>query len=288
MKINEIVVISGKGGTGKTTITASLIPYIENPVIADCDVDAPDLHILLNPRNEEEELFSGSVKAKIDENLCTQCNLCYERCRFGAIKTSPPRIDTAKCEGCALCEYLCPSGAIRLDDAKTGTVYKGETEYGPMIHARLVPGEETSGKLVSKVRSEAKKRAKAEGKQNVIIDGSPGIGCNVISSITGASKVLIVTEPTLSGLHDMKRVLETARRFSGKPFLIINKCDLSPDMSEKIEQEAAEQGVPLLMKLPFNEGVVRAISEMRIPSLVEKELFKAAGWDRVISDLTDT
>ncbi|MBB6481791.1 ATP-binding protein [Spirochaeta isovalerica] len=285
MKVKEIVVISGKGGTGKTTFTASLAPFLKDVVIADCDVDAPDLHILLNPRIEEESIFSGSAKARIDEDLCTRCNLCAEHCRFGAIDKTP-RINPMKCEGCGVCEYICPADAITLKDVTTGKVYKGITEYGPMVHARLVPGEETSGKLVSRVRNEAKKRAESEEKPYVLIDGSPGIGCNVISSITGASTVVIVTEPTLSGLHDLKRVLEVAARFSGKAYVVINKYDLSREMSEKIEIEAEKSGAPVLMKLPFDKKIVQAVTGKKIPSLAEEELFLSAGWKNLLKTLT--
>ncbi|MBN2657166.1 MAG: ATP-binding protein [Spirochaetales bacterium] len=286
MKIKEIVVISGKGGTGKTTLTASLVPFLEDAVIADCDVDAPDLHILLNPRSEEEETFSGSAKAVINEDLCTHCNLCIDHCRFGAIDDTP-RINPMKCEGCGVCEYICPVDAIALNDVTTGTVFKGMTGYGPMVHARLVPGEETSGKLVSQVRNEAKKRAESDGKRYVLIDGSPGIGCNVISSITGASTVLIVTEPTLSGLHDMKRVLEVAARFSGKVFVIINKYDLSVEMTRRIEKEAEDNNAPVLMKLPFDKKIVQAVTEKKIPSLAEPDLFEMAGWKNLLQRLRD-
>lgn len=284
MGINEIVVISGKGGTGKTTITASLVPFLKDVVIADCDVDAPDLHILLDPKDEKSEIFSGSQKARLDEEICTKCGLCSESCRFRAIDETP-QINPMKCEGCGVCEYVCPVDAITLHDVTTGTVFTGETSYGPMVHARLVPGEETSGKLVSKVRNEAKKIAVEQGRSTVIIDGSPGIGCNVISSITGASSVLIVTEPTLSGLHDLKRVLDVADRFSGKAYVLINKYDLSVEMTVKIEEEARSRNAQVLMKLPFNKALVQSVTEKTIPSLREKEFFREAGFDRLIENL---
>lgn len=287
MDINEIVVISGKGGTGKTTITASLVPFLKDVVIADCDVDAPDLHILLNPQSEREEIFSGSQKARIDLDKCSHCNLCVDHCKFGAI-SGEPQINLMKCEGCGVCELVCPVGAVSLGDVTTGTVYTGVTAYGPMVHARLIPGEETSGKLVSKVRNDAKKIAADKNKSTVIIDGSPGIGCNVISSITGASKVLIVTEPTLSGLHDLKRVLEVAARFSGKVYVVINKYDLSVEMSDKIEKESEKHKAPVLMKIPFDRKIVKAVTDKAIPSVKEEKFFRQAGWDHLLKEITSS
>ncbi|MCP4295499.1 MAG: (4Fe-4S)-binding protein, partial [Proteobacteria bacterium] len=203
MSVREIVVISGKGGTGKTTFTASLVPFLDNCVIADCDVDAPDIHILLEPEVKKREEFIGTKKGVIDPVLCTQCMSCVQHCKFEAIDDTP-EINKIKCEGCGVCEFVCSAGAVTMEDTVVGTIFYSHTFYGSMIHAKLIPGEETSGKLVSKVRTEAKKEAERSGIETVLIDGSPGIGCNVISSITGADTVVIVTEPTLPGLHDLK------------------------------------------------------------------------------------
>jgi MinD superfamily P-loop ATPase len=281
MAINEIVVISGKGGTGKTSITASILPYLENAVVADCDVDAPDLHILLHPVETASNTFIGTKKAKLDAEKCTACMLCYNHCKFNAISEFLV-FNPMKCEGCGVCELVCPVNAVILEDTVVGTIYHGDTDYGPMVHARLIPGEETSGKLVSAVRKEAKNIAEEKNFQTVLIDGSPGIGCNVISSITGAGRVIIVTEPTMSGIHDMKRVLDITEKFSGKAYIIINKSDLSEDMSREIEKESERRGAPVVLKLPFYKNMVKAITYKKIPSLAEKDFFSSHGFEEFI------
>ncbi len=286
MDVKEIVVISGKGGTGKTTLTASLIPYLENTVVADCDVDAPDLHILLHPRLTRTREFIGTKKATIFSEKCCGCGNCINHCQFIAI--SPAFIvNHLKCEGCGVCELVCPIEAVSLHDVVVGNIYEGETPYGPMIHAKLVPGEETSGKLVSEVRNRAREVAIERGCSNVLIDGSPGIGCNVISSITGASIVLIVTEPTLSGLHDLKRVMDISERFSGKTYVVINKYDLSLDLSEQIEQESNRRGHSVILRFPFHKNIVKAVTEKNIPSLSEKKLFEKARWEDFLRKISD-
>ncbi len=284
MTINEIVIISGKGGTGKTSLTASLVPYLQNIVIADCDVDAPDLHILMGPQNISNQDFSGTQKAVVDLTSCSHCMNCVTSCKFNAISDSIV-INSMKCEGCGVCEYICSSGAITMNDTVTGTIYHAETPYGPMVHGKLIPGEETSGKLVSLVRNEAKKKAEEKGFETVLIDGSPGIGCNVISSITGADKVVIVTEPTMSGLHDLIRVFDITDKFSGKVFVVINKSDLSEEMTIKIEQESKNRGSEVLLKIPFDKRMVKAIINKKIPSLAEKELFSEAGFEEFVKSL---
>ena len=277
MAIHEIVVISGKGGTGKTSITASILPFLEKIVVADCDVDAPDLHILLHPVETASNTFIGTKKAKLDSDKCTGCMLCFNHCRFDAISESIV-FNPMKCEGCGVCEFVCPVDAVTLEDTVVGTIFHGETDYGPMVHARLIPGEETSGKLVSAVRNEAKKIAEEKNFQTVLIDGSPGIGCNVISSITGADTVVIVTEPTMSGIHDLKRVLDITEKFSGKAFVVINKCDLSENMSCEIERESEKRGAPVILKLPFYRNMVKAITDKKIPSMAEKNFFSSHGF----------
>ncbi len=282
--LNEIVVISGKGGTGKTTLTSSLIPYIEDKVIADCDVDAPDLYILTSPEIKEIIDFVGTKKAVIDYDRCTYCGLCYQNCRFGAI-SEDIRINIAKCEGCGVCAYVCPTDAISMKDIVVGNIFISETKWGPMVHARLIPGEETSGKLVSEVRLRAKKIANELGKSNLIVDGTPGVACNVISSITGAGKVIIVTEPTNSGLHDLKRVYELVKSFKIKTFFVINKYDLNIEMTEKIEAYLKSEGEEFSLKIPFNKEVVNAIVERQIPSLVLKDFFEDIGFFKFIEKL---
>lgn len=277
MDVKEIVVISGKGGTGKTTLTASMIPYLKNTIVADCDVDAPDLHILLHPRSTSTKEFTGTKKATIFSEICTECGRCIDHCKFKAISPSFV-VNHMKCEGCGVCEYLCPVEAVKLSDVVVGNIFEGETAYGPMIHAKLVPGEETSGKLVSAVRNRAREVAVEKGCTSVLIDGSPGIGCNVISSITGASTVILVTEPSMSGLHDLKRVMDVSEKFSVKTYVVLNKYDLSPELSEQIEKESNRRGHEVIFKFPFHKDIVKAVTEKKIPSLSERELFEKAGW----------
>ena len=281
MEIKEIVVISGKGGTGKTTITSSLIPYFQDIVIGDCDVDAPNLQILFNPQNSEKESFYGMKKAKLDKELCIECGRCYEVCRFDAIE------NPKKCESCSICEYVCPVGAIKMVDNEAGEIYVSETKYGKMVHACLFPGEENSGKLVAEVRKKAKKIAQKENKKYILLDGAPGVACNVISSLTGVKKAVIVTEPTLSGLHDLERVLELIERFRIKPYFVINKYDLSLEMVNKIEEFLKDKGFEVSVKVPFDKRVVNAIGRKEIPSVAEKELFQKLGFEKLAESLKD-
>ena len=281
MEIKEIVVISGKGGTGKTTITSSLIPYFQDIVIGDCDVDAPNLQILFNPQNSEKESFYGMKKAKLDKELCIECGRCYEVCRFDAIE------NPKKCESCSICEYVCPVGAIKMVDNEAGEIYVSETKYGKMVHACLFPGEENSGKLVAEVRKKAKKIAQEENKKYILLDGAPGVACNVISSLTGVKKAVIVTEPTLSGLHDLERVLELIERFRIKPYFVINKYDLSLEMVNKIEEFLKDKGFEVSVKVPFDKRVVNAIGRKEIPSVAEKELFQKLGFEKLAESLKD-
>lgn len=281
MEIKEIVVISGKGGTGKTTITSSLIPYFQDIVIGDCDVDAPNLQILFNPQNSEKESFYGMKKAKLDRELCINCGKCYEVCRFDAIE------NPKKCESCSICEYVCPVRAIKMVDNEAGEIYVSETKYGKMVHACLFPGEENSGKLVAEVRKKAKKIAQEENKEYIILDGAPGVACNVISSLTGVKKAVIVTEPTLSGLHDLERVLELIERFRIKPYFVINKYDLSVEMANKIEEYLKAKGFEIAVKVPFDKRVVKAIGRKEIPSVAESQLFEELGFKKLVESLKD-
>ena len=279
MEIKEIVVISGKGGTGKTTITSSLILYFQDIVIGDCDVDAPNLQILFNPQNSEKESFYGMKKAKLDKELCIECGRCYEVCRFDAVE------NPKKCESCSICEYVCPVGAIKMVDNEAGEIYVSETKYGKMVHACLFPGEENSGKLVAEVRKKAKKIAQEENKKYILLDGAPGVACNVISSLTGVKKAVIVTEPTLSGLHDLERVLELIERFRIKPYFVINKYDLSLEMANKIEEFLKDKGFEVSVKVPFDKRVVNAIGRKEIPSVAEKQLFQKLGFEKLAESL---
>ena len=279
MEIKEIVVISGKGGTGKTTITSSLIPYFQDIVIGDCDVDAPNLQILFNPQNSKKESFYGMKKAKLDRELCIDCGKCYEVCRFDAIE------NLKKCESCSICEYVCPVGAIKMVDNEAGEIYVSETKYGKMVHACLFPGEENSGKLVAEVRKKAKKIAQDENKKYILLDGAPGVACNVISSLTGVKKAVIVTEPTLSGLHDLERVLELIERFRIKPYFVINKYDLSFEIANKIEEFLKDKGFEISVKIPFDKKIVKSIIRKSIPSVEEKEFFEQIGFKKLTEEL---
>lgn len=284
MNINEVVVISGKGGTGKTTITACLVPYIKDIVIADCDVDAPDLDILFNSEIEKIENFSGLNRAQVDRSKCIKCGKCYEVCKFGAI-TKNIQFNNIKCEGCSVCEAVCPVGAIAMVENKTGEIYTGNTKYGKMIHAKLIPGEEASGKLVAQVRQNGKKFAKENNIRNILVDGSPGIGCNVISSIMGSNKVIIVCEPTYSGIHDLKRVYELVSSYSIQVFIVINKFDISLEMTEKIEEFAKENEIEVSLKIPFDKRIVQSIVEKKIPSIKEKEFFEKIGFFKFVKKI---
>jgi len=263
--MKELVVISGKGGTGKTSIVASFAALAEKKVIADCDVDAADLHLILRPKNLKSEKFTGGKQAIVDLEKCQGCGECIDLCRFEAITLNDGRGDTSKasidhlsCEGCGVCVKFCPENAIELKEKISGEWYISRTRYGPMVHARLGIAEENSGKLVSLVRSHAKNIADEWGYRLIIIDGSPGIGCPVIASITGSSLVLAVTEPTLSGLHDLKRVIDLTKHFNIQMVVCINKYDINPEMSQQIEDYCLTQKLKVVGKLPYDTIVTKA------------------------------
>jgi MinD superfamily P-loop ATPase len=255
--VSEIAVLSGKGGTGKTTITAAFCALSKGLVMADCDVDAPDLHILLHPTLLASTPFISSKVAVIDKDKCTNCGLCEQHCRFDAVK--PPLVDPISCEGCGLCEYVCPEGAVRMEDKVSGYLYSSSTRFGPMSHAKILPGEGNSGKLVTEVRQLAVTLAKEQGFQHVLIDGSPGIGCPVIATMTGVRVVIVVTEPTPSGIHDMERVLDLGTRFNVRPMVIINKYDLNLLNSKKIEDYCLKRGIGVLGKVPFDPVMTQSM-----------------------------
>ncbi|MEA3470402.1 MAG: ATP-binding protein [Thermodesulfobacteriota bacterium] len=262
--MKEIVVISGKGGTGKTSIVASFAALADKKVLADCDVDAADLHLVLNPRIERREDFSGGKKAKIVEDECIACDRCIEECRFEAISYpvsengNVPSINPIFCEGCGVCVRVCPVEAISFEPAVNGEWYVSSTNYGPMVHARLGMAEGNSGKLVTQIRQEARDIAKREGLEYIIVDGSPGVGCPVIASITGSDLVLVVTEPTLSGQHDLLRVAELTAHFRIPTVVCVNKWDLNPDIAEQIEKEAADHGVKAAGRVRYDTAITKA------------------------------
>jgi MinD superfamily P-loop ATPase len=260
--MKELVIISGKGGTGKTTIAAAFATLAENKVVADCDVDAADLHIIMAPEIQEQGDFIGGKIPAINKELCTQCGLCRELCRFDAI-TEEYLINKVNCEGCGVCYNFCPEKAIDFNQVVSGKWFVSNTRFGPLIHAKLGIAEENSGKLVSLVRQKAKIKAEEEKHELIIIDGAPGIGCPVISCITGTDLILIVTEPTLSGIHDLKRTVELANHFGISSIVCINKFDLNTDMSQSIERYCYENKIKVMGKIPFDEQVVRALIQKK-------------------------
>jgi MinD superfamily P-loop ATPase len=257
----EIAIISGKGGTGKSSISAALATLSEKVVVADCDVDAANLYILFNPDVEGEEIYIGSQKAVIDYSKCINCGLCLDYCKFDAIYYSDQKINISSihCDGCKLCSRICPNKAITMIDNDKSRMYYGSFRNGKMVYGKLAPGEENSGKLVNIVRDKAKKLAKENNINTIIIDGPPGIGCPVISTITGVDYVIIVTEPTLSGLKDLQRTLELTTKFNLNTVVIINKFDLNIKITEKIENFCEKLDIKIIGKLAFDPQVVAAM-----------------------------
>ncbi len=267
--MQQITVVSGKGGTGKTSITSAFAALSKNAVFADCDVDAANLYLTLTPENHHEEVFPGSKTAVIDEERCTQCGLCEAYCRFEAITLSPDgfKISEFSCEGCELCMQVCPHQAIHMEQSMDSRWFVGETRFGPMVHAKLGVAEDLSGKLVTLVRDKAKSIAEEKRRETVLIDGPPGIGCPVIASITGTDKVVVVTEPSKSGLHDLERVIGLAESFRLKVAVIINKFDINSAMAKQLERYCQKQNIPILGKVPFNTVMVDAMVQQK--SVVE-------------------
>jgi len=255
--MEEVVVLSGKGGTGKTSIVASFAVLAQKKVLVDCDVDAADLHLVLKPvARENHEFWSGQV-AFIDEEKCTECGLCQELCRFNAITDF--KVDPISCEGCGLCSHVCPAEAVIMKENLSGHWFVSDTRYGPLIHARLGIAQENSGKLVAQVRQQARQLAEKDGFDCIISDGPPGIGCPVISSLSGASLALLVTEPTLSGIHDLERVLGVCQHFGVPALVCINKYDINEDNTHQIEGYCLSQGVDVAARIPFDNVVTEAM-----------------------------
>jgi len=255
--VKEAVVLSGKGGTGKTSIVGSFAALAKGAVLADCDVDAADLHLILQPAIQQRHEFWSGQTALIDENRCTQCGLCQELCRFKAIRDF--RVDPVSCEGCGFCSHICPAEAITMKENLAGHWFVSDTRYGPLVHARLGVAQENSGKLVATVRQQAKMIAEKQGFDYIISDGPPGIGCPVISSLSGANLALLVTEPTLSGIHDLERVLGVCRHFGVPALVCINKYDVNEDNTRQIESYCRGQRVEVAAIIPFDNAVTEAI-----------------------------
>ncbi len=282
--INEIVVISGKGGTGKTTLVASMLAYMKELVVADCDVDAPDLPILLKGKELYHSGFSGLKRPIINRDTCNDCGLCHKHCKFDAI-TQTIQLLSNKCEGCGLCAYVCPTDSVEMKDVEIGSIVHRRIDKGDFVYGRLIPGEETSGKLVSAVRKKAQTLAMQKSLETLLIDGAPGIACNVIASITGANQVVIVTEPTISGLHDLKRVHELVQRFYVKAQVVVNKSDLSDEGLETIREYCMEQGLSIALEIPFDEDIVKSISALELPPNRMPDFYRSIGFEGFMKQL---
>jgi MinD superfamily P-loop ATPase len=252
-----VVVLSGKGGTGKTTFTASMASFAPGLVIADCDVDAANLSLVLKGTVTHEQPFVGSLKAEIDRSSCDRCGKCAQNCHFDAIKDLC--VETSMCEGCGVCQLVCESGAVRLYEAISGSIRISNTRFGTVVDAVMLPGEPNSGKLASKVRTIAVEEAYRQKSGLLLIDGPPGTGCPVISSMTGTDLVIIVTEPTASGKHDMYRVIDLARHFGIPWAVVVNKYDLDPEYTQDIIAEIQKEGGSMLGVVPYDSNVNRAI-----------------------------
>jgi MinD superfamily P-loop ATPase len=284
----ELAIISGKGGTGKSSIAAAFATMGSNVILADCDVDAANLYLLFNPVHQEEEAFTGSYKAITDQEKCTLCGLCIDHCRFDAIAIVNDEISISEtaCDGCFLCSRICPEKAIEMIQHDKSRMYTGTFRNGRMVYGWLAPGEENSGKLVNLIREKVKKLAQQNGSSHIIIDGPPGTACPVISTITGTDKVLIVTEPGISGLSDLKRTVELVQGFKYPAMVLINKYDLNPEMTFNIEHYCEKAKVPIIGKLAFEPQITEAmlncksIVEWMPESETSKELRKI--WNKII------
>ena len=279
----EVAVISGKGGTGKSSVTAAFATAGDRLVVADCDVDAANLYLIFNPEHGTEQSYIGGHKAVVDHALCTVCGICESYCRFDAITEQEGKImiSETSCDGCFFCSRICPINAIKMVRSDKSRMYTGSFRNGMMVYGRLAPGEENSGKLVSMVRDEAKKAAGETGMKIILMDGPPGIGCPVISTVTGVDRIVIVTEPTMSGLEDLKRVFEVTRKFGGEVGVIINKYDLNEAMADRIEGWCAAQGSALLGRLPYD----RRVTEAMIAGKSVTEMFPDAEISKLLKDI---
>lgn len=255
--MKQIVVLSGKGGTGKTSIVAALAGLGPKKVLADCDVDAADLHLILHPEILDRQDFVSGELPELDSSLCTACGLCRENCRFDAI-SEDFKIIQEHCEGCAVCAYVCPVEAVTMNPRTCGLQFRSKTRFGTMIHAELGIGEENSGKLVTSVRNEAKKWAEKEKAELVLVDGSPGVGCPVIASLTDTDAALFVAEPTVTAIHDLKRVHELTRHFDIPAMALINKTGINPDNENELLSYCKENNISVVGSVPYSKDVSKA------------------------------
>ncbi len=281
--MKEVTIVSGKGGAGKTTVAAAFTALASNPVIADADEDAPDLYMVLQPEVKKRQEYYGLKMATKDDSKCIRCGKCVERCRFGAFDDDL-KLHQDRCEGCAVCTLVCPVGAIWMTDRLSGEAYVSETRFGLMSHARLNPGGEASGMLVSLVRANARIVARAQGKSFIIVDGPPGTGCPVIAAIGGATLAVVIIEPTLSSIHDAKRMVGVARHFHVPVCVLINKADVNADNVITVRKYCATEGIEVIGELPYDDVATRAIVEGRpVTEYPETALSKAlsAAWERV-------
>ncbi len=256
--MKQILVISGKGGTGKTVLTGAFAALARNKIMVDCDVDAANLHLILGAEIKESHEFKGGSVAVIDKDQCSECGQCIDVCRFDAI-SKDFIVDPIACEGCAFCSFVCSTGALEMKEQVSGQWYISKTKYGPFVHAKLGIAEDNTGKLIALIKEKAKEIAEAQKFDWMIIDGAPGIGCPVIASLSGVNCALIVTEPTLSGLHDAQRVIEVARQFRAEVKMVVNKYDLNKDMTANIEKYCNDNSIPLIGKIGFDKTVVEAV-----------------------------
>jgi MinD superfamily P-loop ATPase len=271
--MQQWVILSGKGGTGKTTVTAALAYLAAREaqvVLVDADVDAANLELVLEPEPEEAHEYTGGRYAHLDAALCSRCGACADACRFGAVReeNGTYTVDDLACEGCAACAYVCPTRAITMVDAVSGVWYRSHTALGPLFHARLRPAEANSGKLVTRVKQAAVAAAARTGADLLLVDGPPGIGCPALAATGGAHFALLVTEPTVSGWHDLKRVLAVTRQFRVPAAVCLNKADLNPQQAAEMGDWCAREGCPLVSAIPFDEAATRAIVQRRpLPAL---------------------
>jgi MinD superfamily P-loop ATPase len=294
----ELVVLSGKGGTGKTSVTAALAALAEQSVLADCDVDASNLPLLLDPQLRRQESFTGGLRAVIDPDECLACGKCMVLCRFGAISDDGPangfapstfRVEPSACEGCGVCHDHCPAHAIALLPAENGEWFVSDTRFGPLLHARLQPGRGNSGKLVALVCDQARRIAREVGCRLILIDGPPGIACPVIACLNGAKRVLVITEPTPSGEHDLERVLALARHFWIPVWVCVNKYDLNPAATARLEIHAAGLGAEVVGRIPYDPAMTAA--QRRGRTILECDPGNPAAvaitklWERIKPDL---